>query len=374
MFPCSSAPICPLETIFPKQNGCSPGRRLAAVRAAAITVYEQPLVVAEYQDPVVSATGVLLEVETSGICLSDWHSWMGHEDLPSLPHVPGHEMTGVVREVGPQVEKWHGGERVTVPFSVGCGQCSSCRAGYLNTCSSGFTPGFTHWGSFAQLVAIDYADVNLVAVPDALSSVDAAALGCRFVTAFRAVVDRGRVGEGDWLAIYGCGGVGLSSVMIGKAMGARVVAIDIDPASLALATELGADAAVEGWNDPAKAVRDITAGGASVSIDAVGVTDTFLASVESVRKHGRHVQVGLLHGEHAAPALPMERVIMGEIEIMGSRGLPATDYPRVFRFINDKGIDVGRLVTGTVSLDEASEVLEHMGEFKGVGITVIDRF
>lgn len=349
-------------------------RSLASVRAAAITEYERPLVVAEYRDPEVPESGVILEVEATGICLSDWHSWMGHEQLPSLPHVPGHEMAGVVREVGDRVERWHGGERVTVPFSVGCGRCSSCRAGYLNTCSRGFTPGFTHWGSFAELVAIDYADLNLVALPETISSVDAAALGCRFVTAFRAVIDRGRVAEGEWLAVYGCGGVGLSAVMIGEAVGARVVAVDIDPASLAMASELGAEATVDGAGDPVAAVKDITAGGAAVSIDAVGITDTFLASVASVRKHGRHVQVGLLHAEHAAPPIPMERVIMGEIEILGSRGLPATDYPRVFSFMSEKGVDPGRLVTGTVTLEAASGVLERMGEFKGVGVTVIDRF
>ena len=346
---------------------------LAAVRAAAITAYEQPLVVAEYPDPVAPPSGVVLEVEASGICLSDWHAWKGHEDLPSLPHVPGHEMTGVVREVGSQVDRWRGGERVTVPFSVGCGLCSSCRAGHLNICDRGFTPGFSHWGSFAELVAIDHADLNLVALPDTITSVNGAALGCRFVTAFRAVVDRGGISEGDWLAVYGCGGVGLSAVMIGRALGARVVAIDLDPASLALASDLGAEATVEGSTDPARVVREITEGGASVSIDAAGVTATFLSSVDSVRKQGRHVQVGLLHGEHSAPALPMQPVIMGEVAILGSRGLPATDYPRVFRFIEDHGIDLSRLVTGTVALEDASGVLEHMGEFKGVGVTVIDR-
>lgn len=347
---------------------------LAEVRAAAITGYQQPLVFGEYPDPVVPPSGVVIEVEASGICLSDWHAWMGHEQLPSLPHVPGHEMTGVVRDVGAQVGRWHGGERVTVPFSIGCGRCSSCRAGHLNICDAGFTPGFTNWGSFAELVAIDHADLNLVALPDSISSVDAAALGCRFVTAFRAVVDRGGLVEGDWLAVYGCGGVGLSAVMVARAVGARVVAIDTDPASLALAADLGAEATVDGTADPVKAVREVTGGGASVSIDAVGVTDTFLASVESVRKQGRHVQVGLLHGEHATPALPMEPMIMGEVAILGSRGLPATDYPRVFRFIEDNDIDLGRLVTGTVTLQAASGVLERMGEFKSVGVTVIDRF
>jgi alcohol dehydrogenase len=222
------------------------------------------------------------------------------------------------------------------------------------------------------LVAIDHADLNLVSIPGGMSSVHAAALGCRFITAFRAVVDRGRLRPGDWLAVYGCGGVGLSAVMIGKAIGVQVVAVDIDPGSLEMATRLGADVVIDGArHDVVDAVVEATGGGADVSIDAVGRTDTALNSIASVRKHGRHVQVGLLLAEDSAPPIPMEPVIMGEVEILGSRGMPAPDYPRVFELIDTSGIDPGQLVTRTVTLDEASSVLEDMGDFTGVGVTVI---
>lgn len=345
------------------------------MRAAAIYEYQQPLVVGRLDDPATPEQGVVLQVEASGICQSDWHSWMGHEDLPGLPHVPGHEMAGVVVSVGPAVSNWKVGDRVTVPFSVGCGDCRSCRDGYLNTCDRAFTPGFSAWGSWAEYVAIDHADLNLVEIPAGLDPVDAAALGCRFITAFRAVVDRGRVGEGEWLAVHGCGGVGLSVVMIGSALGARVVAIDIDPASLALAATLGAEATFDARTDGfVDQIRELTDGGAQVSVEAVGRTQALRNSLESLRKHGRHVQVGLLLAEHASPPILMEPLIMGEREILGVRGMPATDYGRVFEMVGSGAVDPSRLVTGTVSLDEASDVVESMGDFTGVGITVIDRF
>ncbi len=345
------------------------------MRAALITAFREPLELADVADPSPSPTGVVLRVEASGICLSDWHAWMGHEELPGLPHVPGHEMAGTVEAVGTEVERWRPGDRVTVPFSIGCGQCGSCREGHLNTCDRSFTPGFTHWGSFAELIALEHADINLVRLPDDLEFVHAAALGCRFVTAFRAVVDRGRIEAGQWLAVQGCGGVGLSAVMIGAALGGRVIAVDIDTRKLSLASELGAEATVDARtvDDTAEAVRMATGGGAHVSIDALGSTTTALSSIGSLRKHGRHVQVGLMHGDDAAPAIPMEPVIMGEIEIHGSRGMPATDYPRVFGMISSGMVDPRRLVTRTVSLDGASQVLQAMGQFPGVGVTVIDR-
>lgn len=314
-------------------------------------------------------------MEATGICMSDWHSWMGHEDLPGLPHVPGHEMVGTVDQLGPDVQRWSRGDRVIVPFSIGCGVCRSCREGHLNTCDQPFTPGFSAWGSFAERVAIAHADLNLVPLPDNIDPVHAASLGCRFITAFRAVVDRAHLAADEWLAVFGCGGVGLSAVMIGKALGARVVAVDIDPVSLEMAVGLGADVAVDaGALDTVDQVRSLTGGGAGVSIDAVGTAGTSIDSIRSLRKHGRHVQVGLMFEEHAAPPIPMEPVIMGELEILGVRGMPATDYPRVFELISSAAVELSRVVTDTVALDGASAVLERMGDSAGVGVTVIDRF
>lgn len=330
---------------------------------------------ADFPDPQPTPHGVVLRVEATGICRSDWHAWVGHDLLPRLPHVPGHEMAGTIEEIGSEVTQWKTGERVTVPFSVGCGTCRSCLDGHLNTCDSLFTPGFTHWGSFAELVAISHADTNLVRVPESVETIHAAALGCRFITSYRALVDRGRLREGEWLSVHGCGGVGLSAVMIGAAVGARVVAVDINPDALQMASDLGAEIVVDARDvDPVAAVREATDGGAHVSVDALGNSTTAINSILSLRKHGRHVQVGLLLADDATPPIPMDPVIAGELEILGSRGMPATDYPRVFAMVESGAVDPGRLVTRTVSLEEASPVLETMGSFGGVGVTVIDRF
>ncbi len=160
------------------------------------------------------------------MCRSDWHAWQGHDGDVVLPHVPGHELAGTVVGVGASVRSWAVGARVTVPFVCACGACAACAAGEQQVCEQQTQPGFTHWGSFAELVALRHADVNLVALPDGMPAAVAASLGCRFATAYRAIGVHGRVAPGDAVAVHGCGGVGLSAVMIAAASGARVVAVD----------------------------------------------------------------------------------------------------------------------------------------------------
>ena len=202
--------------------------------------FTEPLQIEDVPDPQVPEDGAVVAVRATGVCRSDWHGWMGHDPAISLPHVPGHELAGVVEAVGPAVRGFATGDRVTVPFCCGCGTCDPCRHGHTQICDRDFQPGFTAWGSFAELVALPRADLNLVRLPDALGFVAAASLGCRFMTAFAAVTERGRVGAGDWVAIHGCGGVGLSALMIAHALGAAVVAIDVDDETLELARSLGA--------------------------------------------------------------------------------------------------------------------------------------
>ena len=184
------------------------------MRAIYYDSFQSPPVVTTLPDPTPSPTGVVIQVAATGLCRSDWHGWMGHDPDIQLPHVPGHELAGTVVAVGTEVRRWRGGERVTLPFVCGCGSCEECASGNQQVCINQFQPGFTAWGSFAEYVAVEYADVNLVALPEAITFETAAALGCRFVTAFRAVVDQGRVQSGQWVAVHGCGGVGLSAVMI----------------------------------------------------------------------------------------------------------------------------------------------------------------
>ncbi|MGV9246773.1 zinc-dependent alcohol dehydrogenase family protein [Streptomyces sp. NPDC003710] len=344
------------------------------MRAVVFERYGEPAEVREVPDPEPSEDGVVVRVEATGLCRSDWHGWMGHDPDITLPHVPGHELAGVVEAVGSRVTGWSPGDRVTVPFVCACGSCPSCVAGDQQVCERQTQPGFTHWGSFAQYVALDHADVNLVAVPEELSFRTAAALGCRFATAFRAVVRQGRAAAGEWVAVHGCGGVGLSAVMIAAAAGARVVAVDVSPPALELAREFGAVECVNATHagDTAEAVRELTGGGAHVSLDALGSPPTCAASVNGLRRRGRHVQVGLLPSPDGTTPVPMARVIALELELLGSHGMAAHAYPPLLELVRSGALRPDLLVTSAIPLEASPAALASLGTAPGRGVTVIE--
>ncbi|PIM73547.1 alcohol dehydrogenase [Streptomyces sp. JV178] len=344
------------------------------MRAVVFERFGEPAEVRDVPDPTPAVHGVVVRVEATGLCRSDWHAWMGHDPDITPPHVPGHELAGVVEEVGAGVTRWQPGDRVTVPFVCACGGCAACAAGDQQVCERQTQPGFTHWGSFAQYVALDHADVNLVALPDELSYGTAASLGCRFATAFRAVVAQGRVAAGEWVAVHGCGGVGLSAVMIAAASGARVVAVDVSPRALELARTFGAAACVDASavQDTAEAVRDLTGGGAHLSLDALGSPVTCAASVGSLRRRGRHVQVGLLPSPTGTTPVPMARAIALELELLGSHGMAAHAYPPMLELVRSGVLRPDLLVTSTIPLDAVPEALAALGTAPGSGVTVIE--
>lgn len=347
------------------------------MRAVAFNSFGGPLAVATFPDPTPANDGVVIAVRANGICRSDWHGWQGHDpDIQDLPHIPGHELAGDVVAVGKDVQRWAVGDRVTVPFVLGCGRCPDCSKGNHQVCPHQYQPGFTGWGSFAEYVALPYADVNLVKIPDELDYASVASLGCRFATSFRAVVTQGRVRPGEWVAVHGCGGVGLSAIMIAVAMGAQVIAVDIKSEALELATSLGAIHTVNAQETPdvARAIHDLTQGGAHVSLDALGGTTTARNSILCLRRRGRHVQVGLLLGDDLDPRMPMGRVISWELEVYGSHGLQAHAYPEMLRMIEHGVFDPSALVTRRVALDEVPGVLASLTTFGATGIQVMDRF
>ncbi|MFE2942677.1 zinc-binding dehydrogenase [Streptomyces sp. NPDC059255] len=327
--------------------------------------------VRDVPDPEPAPAGVVVRVEATGLCRSDWHGWMGHDDGIALPHVPGHELAGRVAAVGRGVTNWRVGDRVTVPFVCACGTCAACAAGDQQVCERQEQPGFTYRGSFAEYVAVPRADTNLVAVPDTMPFTTAAALGCRFATAYRAVVPQGRARPGEWVAVHGCGGVGLSAVMIAVAAGARVVAVDVAPGALELARSLGAAVCVDAGTEPdaAAAVRAATGGGAHLSLDTLGSPVTCAASVESLRTRGRHVQVGLLAADRTP--VPMARVVARELELLGSHGMAAHAYPEMMRQIAAGTLRPDLLVSTTIPLDAAPAALAALSDASTTGMTVI---
>jgi D-arabinose 1-dehydrogenase-like Zn-dependent alcohol dehydrogenase len=343
------------------------------LRAALFESFGSPLEVRTVADPAVPPGGVVVRVGATGVCRSDWHGWQGHDPDVRVPHVPGHELAGTVQALGAGVQRWRAGDRVTVPFVCACGRCASCALGDGQVCEAQTQPGFTHWGSFAELVALDAADVNLVALPDSLSFSVAASLGCRFTTAFRAVTQVGRVRSGEWVAVHGCGGVGLSAVQVAVAAGAQVVAVDVSPGALSLASSFGASVVVDARSeDVVEAVRDATGGGAALSLDALGSAKTCVDSVLCLRRRGRHVQVGLLPPAQGRPLVPMERVVALELEVLGSHGMAAHAFPALLDLVAAGRLRPDLLVTREVTLDEAGAVLAEVGRVPG--ITVVRSF
>jgi alcohol dehydrogenase len=329
----------------------------------------------EMPSPECPADGAVIEVRATGVCRSDWHAWRGHDPVP-LPHVPGHEFAGVVAETGPQVRSYAVGDRVTSPFVNGCGRCAWCRAGQAQVCPDQTQPGFTHPGSFADRVAVRAADLNLVQLPDAVDFVSAAALGCRFATAFRAVVAQGRVAAGERVAVFGCGGVGLSAVMIAAALGAEVIAVDPSAAARDLAVAVGARWAVDPMpsGPQSKAsVADLAGDGVHLAIDAVGSAATADASVRSLRRHGRHVQVGLMLGDDARAPLPWDLVVARELEIYGSHGMAAAGYPPMLAMVADGRLRPDRLIGEVIPLSAAGAALTAMDSpvARTAGITMV---
>ena len=346
------------------------------MKAVVYRAFSGPLEIEQVPDPVPPRHGVVLKVMASGVCLSDWHGWQGHDPDIGLPHVPGHELAGVVEAVGEGVTRWRTGDRVTLPFVCGCGRCPQCASGNQQVCDNQFQPGFTHWGSFAEYVAIHFADENLVRLPDDMRFDTAASLGCRFATSFRALVDQGRVSEGEWVAVHGCGGVGLSAIMIATAFGARVVAVDISDDKLAFAKQVGAVAGVNAntAGDVAAAVRDVAEGGAHLAVDAIGNAAACFDSIASLRKRGRHIQIGLMTGDHATPPIPMHKVIANELEIRGSHGMQAWRYGDMLAMITAGKLAPERLIGRTIDLGESIAALTSMDAFDTTGVTIINRF
>ncbi len=353
------------------------------MRAAVIEELGRPLVVRDVAEPSCPADGAIVRVMANGICRTDWalwsdNFWAGGPRI-SAPFVLGHEFAGVVEEVGSEVRRWRVGDRVTFPMNPGDGTCAMCRAGHQHVCAHGDTlvPGVSYWGAFAEYVAVRFADVNLVALPESLGFVAAASLGCRYIAAFHGIVDQARVRPGDWVAVYGAGGgMGLAAVQIAAAAGANVIAVDISDDKLAAARRLGAVHATKATAlDAASEIVELTDGGAHVSIDAIGLAQTCQASVHSLRSRGRHLQLG--HTVATADghiAVPIDLMLIKELEFLSAFGMAGHQFDAMLAMIEAGRLKPDEIVSRTVGLDEVTAVLESMETFGTAGVVVIDRF
>ena len=350
------------------------------MRAAVMEGLRKPLVVQNVQDPKPAPTGAVIRVEANGICRSDWHGWVGDWTWFGMnlkfPWVLGHEFCGVVEETGKDVTRVKKGDRVLVPFSQGDGTCDWCRSGHHNICDTPLTPGFAYWGGMGRYVAVPFADANLVPLPESIPFVDAASMGCRYMTSFHGIVDQAAVHPGEWVAVHGCGGIGLSAVQIATAMGGNVIAVDISDEKLAFAKEQGAVATINAQKqEPIGAIAEMTKGGAHVSIDALGVATTCRNSIMCLRKRGRHLQIGLTtQAEKGEISVPIDLLVLKECSIIGTVGMQAPRFGAMLRMVESGKLAPGKLVNKTIPLEEAGAVLASMDNFATVGVTVIDRY
>lgn len=344
------------------------------MRAAVLHAWREELRIEDVPGPECPADGVVLSILACGVCRSDWHAWTGGNRKVVLPHIPGHEYCGVVEEVGPEVRQWRRGERAIAPFILACGTCPDCRAGNQTICAHQHVPGFTGPGAFAERIAVVHADTNLARLPDGMDPALAAALGCRVTTAWHALTGRAGLKPGEWLAIHGTGGVGLAAALLAKAMGARVVVVDVVAEKLENARALGADAAVNAAEtNAAEAIREITGGGADISLEALGIPETTVASIRCLRPLGRHVHVGYPAGEHATMALPMDAIYAGQLALYGTRGMPAWRYPSLLALI-EGGLDLTPMIARRVPLSAVTAELRAFDGPTPPGVAVITDF
>ena len=344
------------------------------MKAAVYKIFNGSIEIEQVADPIVTGSDAIIEVRASGICRSDWHGWKGHDPDIQLPHVPGHEFSGVVKEVGSKVRLFQSGDSVTAPFCCGCSHCPQCMKGNQHICDKHFQPGFTHWGSFAQYVKIKNADFNLIKLPSSIDFVSAAGLGCRFITAFHGIVNQGKVDHSMCVAIHGCGGVGLSAIMIASVYGAKVIAIDINELNLQKAKSFGAEFTINAMKEEVvDKVREITKGGANISMDALGSHKTSTNSINCLAKKGKHIQVGILGSENNIVVSTAE-LIAKEIEIIGSHGMPIADYNIIFDLIASKKIDPSLLIDRTVKLEHVHQEMLNMDTYSNSGMVIIDQF
>jgi D-arabinose 1-dehydrogenase-like Zn-dependent alcohol dehydrogenase len=351
------------------------------MKAAVIEELNKPMVVYDnWPDPQPGPRDAIIRVEANGICRSDWHIWVGDWTWIGmelqLPKVIGHEFCGVVEEVGAEVTKFKKGDRVVCPFNFGCGMCEQCQAGHQNVCPNVGAAGFVYTGGYGKLAQVPIADLNLVPLPESVPFVEAASMGCRFMTSFHGVVDQAQVQAGEWVAVHGCGGIGLGAIHIASALGANVIAVDINDEKLAIARQMGAVQTVNAAKENASAaVQQLTGGGAHVSVDALGEAVTCRNSIMSLRTRGRHLQIGLTtKKEKGEVSLPIDIMVVKELQMMGTVGMQPQRYPAMLRMVESGKLKPGKMIGSTVPIEQAGEVLSSMTRYATVGTVVVNKW
>jgi 6-hydroxycyclohex-1-ene-1-carbonyl-CoA dehydrogenase len=337
-----------------------------ALRAAVLKELGHPLEVAIVADPEPAAGDAIVAVAACGVCHTDLH-YLDH-GVPTAkppPLILGHEISGTVVARGADANVTIGA-RVLVPAVLGCGRCAACRTGRENVCAHLVMFGNHVDGGYADYVAVPAH--QLVPLPDDLPLLESAIIADALTTPFHAVVNRGRVRPGARVAVFGCGGIGLNVVQMAAAVGANVVAVDTNPKRTAFARTLGAQHTLAGGPNAAKELRALTAGGADVTFECVGTPITQEQAFDATANGGRLVLVGY---SPQAMSLNSGRTMFREMEIVGSLGCPAVDYPRVVEMARQGRVRVSELVTGRYALADINAAFDALRAGEGIRSIVV---
>lgn len=321
----------------------------------------------------------LIKVEAIGVCRSDHHFWEWGPDSGMMnfdgPKVMGHEISGTVVETGKDVTNFKVGDRVVIPFSGSDGTCKYCNSGQPHLCENSYIPGVSYVGGYAEYVCVPKANRNLAHLPEDLSFLNGAALGCRFITAFHGLVDRAAITIGENVVVFGCGGVGLSAINIAKAAGANVIAVDINPENLKLAKVMGADTTINGKEvDAVEEVQKLTSSGADLAVDALGLELTVNNCIASLRKGGRLLQIGITTKNGGNVSVPMTSVVMREISVIGTLGMPPFRYDSIWPMLSAGKLDPSKMVTGEININQVNDVFKEMSNNTVKGTNVVTSF
>lgn len=332
------------------------------MKAAVFYGPNQPLKVEEVPTPKPGPGEILVKVAACGVCHTDMH-YIDH-GVPTFkkpPMILGHEASGNVAALGEGVTRWSEGDPVLLPAVLSCGVCRLCRLGKENICDDMKMFGNHVDGAYAEYVLAPAKDA--LSVPDGVPLVEGSIIADAISTPFHAVVNRAKVKPGDWVAVFGCGGVGINTVQVAAAVGASVIAIDMVPEKLEMAKKLGAQETInpkevdKGRVD--KAIRKMIGDGVDYAFEAIGNPKTIVDAYNTIRKGGTCVVIGYTH----LPAeIPVSKTMFYEQSLIGSLGCRPVDYPRIIEMARIGKIKVKELVTGRFGLDEVNDAFDLLRE------------
>lgn len=326
------------------------------MRAAIFHAPGKPLTVEEVETPKPGPGEILVKVAACGVCATDLHYLHGIPTFKKPPLILGHEVSGWVEAAAPDVTTFKPGETVLVPAVLSCGECLNCRRGRDNICERMVMPGNHADGGFAEFLTIPAR--TLVRLPDGLPIQESAIISDAVSTPFHAVRNRGRVQGGDWVAIFGCGGVGINAVQIAAALGASVLAVDLDSKKLAQARELGAAEAFNSQEiDVPKAIRKLTGGGVDVAFEIVGRPQVLDQAFSSVRPGGTLVVVG---SSEEPWTFAVSRLMFREISVLGSLGCCSAEFPTILEMVRAGKIRLEPVVGDRLPLERINEALARL--------------